>query len=70
MEEAMADTQSIDGAAVRHATCAVAANTVTITLTCATAPAARALFRQVGPAVDHGELSLALPAVSGERGRP
>ncbi|MDQ2084543.1 hypothetical protein RA307_30545 [Xanthobacteraceae bacterium Astr-EGSB] len=63
----MTDNQSIDGAAIRHASCALAANTVTITLTCATATAARALFRQVGPAVDNGQLSLAL---TGERGRP
>jgi len=43
---------------------------VTITLICATASAARTLFRQVGPAVEQGALALALPEITGERGRP
>lgn len=51
-------------ALVRHTGCTVATNVVTMTLTCTTAPSARALFAALAQAIKAGEVSLALPTVS------
>ncbi|MDC7788001.1 hypothetical protein PQJ75_13980 [Rhodoplanes sp. TEM] len=49
-------------ATIQRAGCAMGGNTVTLTLTCTTVPAARDLFRRLNAAVERGELTTLLRA--------